>query len=397
VIPQRRLLVATALVVLMIALVVLFGRQQRPDSVLPGTGERWLAGLEPQLGEVRRVRLQSGAAVSTLVRAGERWGVEERAAYAVDVSRLGTLLRDLAQARPLEQKTAKPEYFDRLGLADVEKPDSKAVLLELWTAGEAPVHRVLIGNAAEGRTGRYVRGADSNQTWLVDRSLQAFAEPTDWLDRGLLEFDFAGVAAVTRALPGKTGFRAARATREQASLAVEDIPAGRKPRYESVFDSAARAVLGAEAEDVKRSAAEDFGVDMLARTDIEFFDGLRLEVDAVKGADGNWIRVRALAGTPVPVPGPASAEAAKPADSATSSAESPEDSPVAATGGEAKDDAAATGEGVKPLAERVAALNQRLDGWAYKVSDYVYGELSKPLEDYLDEDKPATEKAADAG
>ncbi len=43
-------------------------------------------------------------------------------------------------------------------------------------------------------------------------------------------------------------------------------------------------------------------------------------------------------------------------------------------------------------------INDRLGNWAFKVSDYVHGELSKSLEDYLEEPPHATDKKhADAG
>lgn len=358
---RQRLVIAAVLVGLLVLLAVVFGQRQERGTASTTAGANWLPGLKAQLASLQRVRVQSGATVSTLSRDGERWGVAEREGYAVDTGRLGELLEELAAARVLEPKTSKPELFERLGLSDIEKPDSKAVLVELWAGGEKPLFRVLVGNAAEGRKGRYVRLADGTETWLVDRSPQAFADPADWIERTLLGLPFEQVARVTRVLPDEgEGFSASRKDASQPGLVFEGDPGDRKPRFESVFDAAARAVLNAEAEDVARAAEDRFPADSTVRNTIRFFDGLVLELQSSKREDGNWVRILASRGMP-----------ALPA---------PSDAPATAA------------EGAKPPAEdldaRVQSLNARLGGWAYKVSDYVHGELVKPLPEYLESAKP---------
>jgi hypothetical protein len=400
---QRTLVIAAVAVAAMIVLVALFGREQRATTEIGAGAGNWLPELQGALADLTKVRLQSGATVSTLVRGEKGWGVEERAGYAVDFTRLGSLLRDLAEAKPVEQKTSKPEHFGRLGLEDIDKPDSKAVLVEIWEGGEQPAWRVLVGNAAEGRGGRYVRLADGTDTWLVDRSPQALAEPTDWIDRTLLGIDFERVARLERTLP-EGGFAAARANREQPSLAAEGLPAGKKPRYDTVFDSAVRAVLNAEPEDVRRAAEAGFDAADAkpVRNTLSTFEGLALEIDALKGKDGNWIRVHARAGEPLAIAtSPVTADEATEggadgADAKPAFGTVPETAPAAAaaaTSGEAAP-AEPKPDPAKTLADEVATLNARLDGWAYKVSDYVGGELAKAMSEYIEDDKPA--EAGDA-
>jgi hypothetical protein len=300
------------------------------------------------------------------VRGDAGWGVAERDAYPADFTRLEALLDALASARLVEQKTSKPEYFDRLGLTDVEKPESEAVQVEIWTSGEQPVARVLIGRAAEGRRGRYVRGVSDNETWLIDTAPEPTTDPADWLDRKLLDVDFSCVASVTRAVEGQQGFTATRASAAgEASLALAQLPAGKAPRYLSVFDAAARAILTAEAEDVRKAAAADFS--KAALTTITCFDGLRIEARAIKDNDGNWMKLSAAAG-PATVQVPA-AEAGQ--------------------GQEASAAAEKTAPDPAEVQKHADRLNARLSAWAYKVSDYVYSELSKSLPDYIQDEKPA--------
>lgn len=370
---KSRLGLAAAIVAVMVLLVAVFGYRERPGTVA-GAESPWLPELKQQLGELRRLRLQSSAETVTLARTDAGWGVEERAGYPADFGQLETLLEALASARLVEQKTAKPEFFERLGLVDIEHPESEAVQLEIWNAGEQPFVRVLLGKAAEGRNGRYVRAVSEQQTWLIDTAPDPMANPADWLERTLLDVDFSRVASVSRVLGGTLEFSAARAAPGDAPLAVAALPAGKAPRFQSVFDAAARAILSAEPEDVRKAAELDFTG--AAETVVGCFDGLNLTVRAIKAKDGNWVALGAAAGAPVPR-----------ADAPATELASDEELAPAQDAADAKPaDAAADAE----------RLDRRLGGWAFKVSDYVYGELVKGLADYLQDETPAAAAATPA-
>ncbi len=157
----------------------------------------------------------------------------------------------------------------------------------MWNAAAEPFVRVLIGKAAEGRSGRYVRAVSEVQTWLIDTSPEPVTSPADWLERKLLDVDFARVASVSRALGGVPEFSAARSAGGDTPLAVAALPAGKAPRYQSVFDAAARVILTAQPEDVRKAGELDFAG--AAETVIGCFDGLSLTVRALEAQDGNWV------------------------------------------------------------------------------------------------------------
>lgn len=363
---KRNLVFAAIAVAAMLLLVVFLGRQDYPTSGA-GDAELWLPELRSELSELRQVRIQSSTESVTLVRDGERWGIAERDNYPLDFARLEEMLTALASAHRLEQKTSRVEYFDRLGLDDIENPDSKAFLVELRVEGDEPLYRLMIGNEAEVRNGRYVRDASGTQTWLIDESPQPVAGPTDWLDRSLLGIDFSRVARVTRTPSSAAGFVAARSGSKEPNLAIESIPAGKRLKYPGVLDSAARALLTASIEDVARADSVEFTEEDSNLTVIECFDGLRIGVTAIKREDGNWIRVAATVEEPLAV-----------------------DEDEAAEG----DLAGAAAPETDPRAD-VARLSPRLEGWVFKVSDYVFGELSKGLDAYLEDDAPDAASESD--
>jgi len=114
---KSRLGLAAAIVAVMVLLVAVFGHRERPGTVA-GVASPWLPQLQSQLGELRRLRLQSSAETVTLARGEAGWVVEERAAYPADFRQLETLLEALASARLLERKTARPEDGARTSAAE---------------------------------------------------------------------------------------------------------------------------------------------------------------------------------------------------------------------------------------------------------------------------------------
>lgn len=354
-----RLVFSAAVVGVMIGLVLIFGYrgQHEMDAA---TRQRWLPDLATHLAQVDRLRLRSASGgVVTLLHGDGGWVVEERAGFAADFPKLQALLDALATARLLEAKTTQPEYFPRLGLTDIERPDSGAVQVEIWAGRETPLVNVLLGNDAGARGGRYVRAATERQTWLIDTTPTAHADPADWIEHRSSGVEFAEVALVERELDDRLEFRAVRSTADgDASLVAQSLPAGKAPRYISVFDAAARAILTMEPEDVRKSAELDFSKAALTR--IVCFDGLVIEARALKTSDGNWMAMSAHVD------------------------ESRQHAP-------ATDEAPAPAQPALSPEERAARLEARFAGWAFKVSDYVQGEASKRLADYIQDDKTHAE------
>ncbi|MDT1000375.1 hypothetical protein RNI08_32095, partial [Pseudomonas aeruginosa] len=77
------------------------------------------------------------------------------------------LLRSLADARLLEDKSASPENRERMGLSDQGKGQASRITLE---RGGAPPRVRLRGHRPTQR-GQLVRQADDEGAWLIDRTV----------------------------------------------------------------------------------------------------------------------------------------------------------------------------------------------------------------------------------
>jgi hypothetical protein len=335
------LTLAAAAVALMLVLAVLLNRAEVPDG--GDLAERaLLPDLASELAALRRLRLDDGDATLTIERADSDWRLVERDDYPVAFRRVDALFGELAQARLLEAKTARPEHHGRLGLLEPGAGEGAGLRLQLFTTDDAtPRFALLLGEPATLRDGRYVRKVGEDQSWLVDRRLEVGLDVADWLDTELLDLEYDRVRSFRRS--GSDGeFEASRpADGDAADFVVESLPEAQELRYASVLNSAVRALLNLRFEDVARRGA-DWPPAEPTVTRYRTADGLRLTATVWREDGQPWLAV---------------------------------------------DAALDTGDADAALRSEVETLDARLSPWRYRISEYSYGELSKGLDAYLTQEQ----------
>ena len=164
---KRAVAILLAAFVVLLVLVVV---GQRSGSSPAGTGAPLIAGLADALGDIERVTVTkaNGETVATLEKRPDNWVVSDKHGYVANASKLRQALTALGEARVLEQKTANPELYGRLGVEDVTAADAAGISVALTAPGrELPT--VILGNA-EGAKYRYARRAGETQSYLIDRN-----------------------------------------------------------------------------------------------------------------------------------------------------------------------------------------------------------------------------------
>ena len=113
------------------------------------------------------------------------------------LSRLGEtirqLLRSLADARLLEEKSASPENRERMGLSDQGKGQASRITLE---RGDAPPLVLLLGKRTS-QGGQLVRQADDERAWLIDRTVGLPVNDLALLDPRLTDLPFEQLRELT--------------------------------------------------------------------------------------------------------------------------------------------------------------------------------------------------------
>lgn len=348
---SRKLLVLGIAAVLALAAGMwLAGRQVSTEA--DGTRAALYPGLEAELDAIETVRIfKAGDARSVELKRGEGgWTVTERAGYRADEAKLGKLVRAIADAEIVEEKTSDPERYATLGVEDTGKHDAKGVRVEL--SGPAKPVNLIVGNAGAGASSRYVRRAGEKQSWLIDQALDAPSAPEAWLAKEVVDIESDRLQSATVTVKGERPYTAAKGTRDDANFSVEKLPKGKSMRSPSGANGVATALSALTLTDVQ--AKDEFGSEPPAdHARFATFDGLLVEIDGWKRDERRFITLKATF-----------------------------------DGAQAKRFEAAAVEGeAKPatpnVAEEAKSLAAKTTGWVYEIPGYRYDSLFKPIDELL--------------
>ena len=316
-----------------------------------------LPDLQEQANDIAWLQISSAGdqVVATLARSDEGWVVEEAGGYRANWEVLRPLISGLAAAQVVEPKTLNPAYYDRLGVEDISAPDASGMQLAFDPSTGLPA--VILGNDAQGREGQYARLVDSEQSVLIDRSLELPAERSAWLDRSIIDISDGEVVEVEIRHADGERIVARKTSADDENFVLEDVDEGFEPKSDWTVNSLAGALSSLELEGAAQAGQIDW-------TDASQFrllsaDGLDVEVDLVAepvGTEGDadavrWIRLRAGLYT---------------------------------TGLESGVEDAGTAE----TTARADEINSRVSGWAYRIADYKFNAMDKRMEDLVQAIEP---------
>jgi hypothetical protein len=346
------------LLAVFVALLVAVLLGERETSAPAGAGAPFILGLEDALGDLERVTVTkaNGETVATLEKRPDNWVVSDKHGYAANAGKLRQALTALGEARILEQKTANPELYGRLGVEDVTAPMAAGISVALTAAGrELPT--VILGNA-EGASYRYVRRAGEAQSFLIDRNPDVPRTAAQWLESQIVDVRGDRVREVTITHPDGEVVRISKTGPELANFEVADIPEGRELSYPGVANVIGNALRELNLEDVE--PADATAPAEATVVELETFDGLVVKVTGVKRDDESWITLEASADPAAAAPPPAQPAAEE----------------------AAADGAAAATPAADPAAE-AARINAKVGGWRYKIAGFQYDQLTRRMADLL--------------
>ena len=330
-------------------------KSSEPELLLPS--------LRESINDVSGVAIKGAGdeTVATLSITSDGWVVKERSNYPANTAKLRTLLLQLADARLIEKKTAKPELYDRLGVQDLSDENAKGAGLQLTGGIEADL---IIGDSA-GTDTRYVRRAGDQQSWLIDQDAEVPGDIGDWLEPDIVDLSSGRVHAVTVSHPSGDRVRIVKNSPEEPNFSVLDIPQGRSLSYDSVANVIGGVLDGLTLDDV--GVAEPPGADAV-ETKFETFDGVVITVVSEKIGEQGWVSLSAEHDQDL-------AARFAPAASDDSAAEAAPGPPQ----GGATETEAASGEG-EAEAERI---NTRVKNWRFQIPSYKFDQLTRNWSDLL--------------
>ena len=273
------------------------------------------------------------------------WTTPDRGGYAVKGDDARQLVLNLADLRFLEEKTSDPDRLERLGLRDVDQPESQARLVRIEDHDGNSMGEILIGRSRSlgSGPGTYVRLPDDDQAWLAEGGAAIGAAISDWVDRDVVHLPSDTVREAIYTHPDGEVLYAYRPTPEMTDFILLELPEGR------VTDQAKANRLGQGFSFVALA-------DVMPLSDLAFpeeavvvqltsFDGIEITARVAMIDDAPWAVVSA------------------------------------AVSDNAVDDPARLAE----VQAFVDETNARVEGWAYQLLPHVYERLTRRAEDVTTE------------
>ncbi|MDX1625387.1 MAG: DUF4340 domain-containing protein [Wenzhouxiangellaceae bacterium] len=354
---NRNRLVALAVVTLLAVAAALWLARPADD----GSGNRpvLVPGLQNAVNDVAALDViaPAGEVAVRLRREQARWRVVERDGYEADFAQVVDLLRTLREARRAEPKTSNPGWYARLGVAEPGAGQGAGTGLAF---PGMEFETLIVGDTDPTGSGSYVRLRGAERAWLADRVIELPADPVAWLEPGIMDIPAEDIAELVIEHPDGTTVRLQRAGEGEAlSFVLRDVPGGREagPAWKRMGTAAA--LEGLNLDDVR--AAEESEADGAIRARWITTDGLEFAARIRQAGDGAWVRfrVRAVGGDDGDMGDPASARASGASD--------------------------ATGDGeAMTVAERAAAVDERLSPWEFRVVERKAEAMTRSVEDFLE-------------
>lgn len=283
-------LIATAAVAVGLTLTLV----DRPDEAAPGPGSAAL--LLPELSdrvnaiEALEITGPDGGTVASLHRSRERWRMRQKYDYEADFARIHDLLRDLASALRLEEKTGNPEWYGRLGVVTPGRGDDSGLLVSF---PEAELPGVIIGRRDRAGLGRYVRLKGEPHAWLIDRDIDLPAERMKWLEQAIMDIPAADIRSVSidHADGGRVELRPG--DEEGSTWVMLDVPEGREVKPAWQLAQTASVLARLNMEDVRPADSVPVPEDAVTTTFLTR-DGMRFIARSFSDEQSHWVRFRVV-------------------------------------------------------------------------------------------------------
>jgi len=263
-------------------------------QIAPGTLA--FPGLATHLAQASRVELRRGQQGTTLIRQGEAWGIAEQQGYPARPERVREMLTGLTELRLMEERSADPALWPRLGVEDPAAAGSTATLLRVLDAPGGVIAEIVLGRRRIRTQGNapesiYVRRPGEARAWLAEGRLGADADPSLWLNRDLTILAPARLRRVEIARTGQPPLVLARAGEVDAPLDIitpQDAPVADR----IALDEVGRAFDMLSFVEVRTTAPGE----ALGEARFHYTDDVTITVSPHRDGELFWVRLAAAGG-----------------------------------------------------------------------------------------------------
>jgi len=294
-------------------------------------GAAVLDGFSQTRSDAQKIKFTLADESYTLARTAEGWTLEETGGYPIRPDRLAELAGGLETLSYDEKRTDDPYKHDRIGLGNPAE-DGNGALIEVFGENADLMHSLIIGRKNDTI---YVRDPEQAQTYRAEGTLPPFYNRRAWLDLDIIQIDPSAIRSVRIT---DTANQSLYLRRDEGNDArsFRPAPPHQDDRLISRLAASSTALAITRLTPVDVKPASDLTTQPIARHISETFDGLEVDLRAYREPYGLWVTLRAIE----------------------------------------------AGEG----ARRAAAINQKAEGWAFRITDYDFQDFSPSVTSIVERD-----------
>lgn len=296
--PRRRnLAILGAVAVVSVLLSMLALNLQQSETAPHYKPESFFPNLDAHVREIARIHVASSKGSFDVVFKPYRgWVLPGRDDYPASFDRVKETVVGFAALQTIEPKTARPDWLPTIGLG--APPRGNGVAIALLDEKGQSLASLIAGKTEDigdpsGAMGLFVRKPDSNQSWLVKSVFEPKSDPSDWIDKTVMDVDRARIQETDVDPAGSASFEVRREKPSDPDFALLDLPKGRELSDPTAPDGIAAAISGFAFDDVRPAKDIDFGD--AARVITKTFDGLSVTVQIALEGHDFWATVSAEA------------------------------------------------------------------------------------------------------
>lgn len=210
------------------------------------------------------------------------WTMPDKGQFPIQFDKVKTVAMAFKNFELVEEKTANPALYPKLGVEDPSEEDATSKKVTLKDANGNVMASLVLGNtkaqrARVGEGAMYVRRPDEGPSLEVRGTVFVEAIATNWLDKKITQIPGDRVARATVTHADGEVLVLSKDKPEDSEFKVEGIPEGRELTWEGAGTPVGGALNYLNMDDVKR--ASDVALDDSTGTTLrfEFWDGLVID------------------------------------------------------------------------------------------------------------------------
>ena len=272
-----KILILGAIAVVCALTVGYFVVQDRKSPIISDYG-LFIPDLVDQINDVTEIRFTTNHGKFTIHFSSENWRLDVAESYPVRFDHVQKFLIGMSQLRKLDPKTDNPNRHAELNLSGVGIEGSSTILVELGTEQIESIAEVYIGKSGASKKNPqlneyYVRRPDDNQTWLTESGLEMTTKPFDWLDTTIVDLDDSRVKDIIIVSSAEEPIQIYRSSVDSDNFELGGIPSGYQMRHQYAINNIGDLFGRLDFVEVR---SDDGWLDSGTSVTVSTFDGLEL-------------------------------------------------------------------------------------------------------------------------